>query len=406
MMLHKHISLESLYYSMREQFARAYYFLNKKSPKTHLNPTNDELYNKSSETEKTYNVTLNAQLDSLTTLLDNEKLTKDVTHLRIEVSMNHRRHKWENFSVLAKHLVTLDLSNLTSLTISCLGMYPGNGTEGAKILSQSNQLANLIELQLFSVGAGDEGMTALAQSPYLTKLTNLYLHEHLSNEGVKALTQFSNLTSLSLSDNILICDNKIGNDSIIALSQNLKLRELDLCGHFVDDNIAENLALLSNLTSFSLSGSKIGNKTAKVLARLPHLKYITCLSGSMIGNEGARALAQSPSLSHLMLEGSMVGNDGLIALASSSNLNRLFLGDTIIDMDGIKSLATLPRLPKSINVSVKKKRSLMARIFRWTPFDWSEEAQSYSKYAHMHSTRETLRDYAKKISKQENYTTD
>ena len=388
----KHASLETIYWSIKYDLSTFFRKLRNKPTTPTFDEEDDGDDEPIDDTSDEYEVTFNTQLDSLNTVLCDEKLTKDIRHLKI----NNVFNKWENFTVLSKHLATLDLSNLTSLTIWVSGRYLGDGEEAAKILAQLPQLSNLTELGLIRTGIGDKGAFALSQSPHLAKLTNLRLIENISDEGIKALTQLSNLRQVDFSNNTIHNKNHISNESVKALAQLSNLTELSLCSSQIDDNIAKDLAQLTNLQCFCLSGSKMGDESAKALAQLPDLTLIACYSGSMIGDEGAKALAQSPKLTHLMLEASQIGNEGVLALAAMPNLTRLFLMDDKIDMDGIKSLAALPNIPKSTHVTVKKKRGIMARIFKKTLLEWSAEDMYENKYVHEHYGNEELQSLADK----------
>ena len=176
-----------------------------------------------------------------------------------------------------------------------------------------------------STPVGDGGVTRLARSPAIRRVTRLDLNRcALTKGGARTLATdpaFAGLVTLNLADN-----QDIGNDGARALwaSSTLGgLRGLDL--HSVG---APGLVRalrdppLAGLARLRIGQNGIGDREAAALAEAPGLGRLTYLdlSGSDIGNDGARALAGSTtlvSLADLHLRFNRIGRSGAIALLRS-----------------------------------------------------------------------------------------
>ena len=161
--------------------------------------------------------------------------------------------------------------------------------------SNSPHLANLTSLRLYASFPGDEGVTAITRSPYLTRLTELDVAQHamgFTTDGVRALAEWPGLARLSV----------------------LRLN--------VDAEGAAVLAAspyLSGLRHLGLSRGQAGDEGAAVLAASPHLAGLCVLDleHNGVGHAGGRALAESPHLGglwRLELEGNRVGEAAESAL--------------------------------------------------------------------------------------------
>jgi uncharacterized protein (TIGR02996 family) len=101
---------------------------------------------------------------------------------------------------------TAGLPSVALLLEVCLDLY-GNaiGDEGVQALARSPFLQNLTQLDLFDNDIGDAGVRALAQSRFLQNVTHLDLiHHGISDAGVRALagsSHLQNLTTLNLGGN-------------------------------------------------------------------------------------------------------------------------------------------------------------------------------------------------------------
>jgi len=104
---------------------------------------------------------------------------------------------------------------------------------------------------------------------------------------------------------------------------------------------------LDNLEILYLSGNKIGDEAAKILAQSTSWINLSQLNlwSNNIGAEGAKALAQNTSwinLSHLNLWSNNIGAEGAKALAQNTswiNLSKLYLFGNNIGDEGAKALA-------------------------------------------------------------------
>jgi uncharacterized protein (TIGR02996 family) len=232
------------------------------------------------------------------------------------------------------------------------------GPKQARILAGCPALLHLRELST-SPGLGDEGLSALAESPFVTNVTTLALRGNWVREaGAAALASSPHFARLTILD---LNEDKIGDQGAAALagSPHLKqLRELRLGWNSIGPEGAGALAHspnLANLTALYLHGNSIGAAGMEALARSPHLRRLRTLTlrNTDIGDAGLAALAASPLLSQLHaldLTQTWIGEAGVIALARSrnaANLTSLTLADHRgIGDDAARALAASPWLAR------------------------------------------------------------
>jgi uncharacterized protein (TIGR02996 family) len=207
------------------------------------------------------------------------------------------------------------------------------GPCGAKAVAECPRMDSLIELDLGDNYIGDEGMAVLAASPYLSALRFLRINmNNIGPPGVEALADSVSLGGLEVLKLGEAGGDVIGPAAGVALGQSpylTHLRELQL--H--DDIGALGAAALAQspnlagLTELDLCTAR-GPDAARALAASPYLYRLTSLSlrSCEIGDEGAGDLAQSPILAnveYLDLSDNDLTDEGARALASSPYLTRL-----------------------------------------------------------------------------------
>jgi uncharacterized protein (TIGR02996 family) len=181
------------------------------------------------------------------------------------------------------------------------------GPRGAKALADCPRLESLIHLDLCDNYVGDEGLAALAASPYLTHLRKLSLHDYIGAQGAAALAQAPNLAGLTYLD--IRCD--IGPEGARALAAS---------------------PYLYQLKSLLLHGGCIGDEGVKALARsrvLANLEYLG-LSSNDLTDDGARALAATPYLERLKQGGLEMGCCNSLTADGMQALRARF-GDAVAD---------------------------------------------------------------------------
>ncbi|MCA9070250.1 MAG: hypothetical protein KDA84_15055, partial [Planctomycetaceae bacterium] len=112
-------------------------------------------------------------------------------------------------------------------TLLLHGNYPMH-VEGTVAFAKEPALARIEHLYLQS--GGDEGLTALADSPYVHNLQTLAMgsHNNVTDKGVKALARSSNLNSLY---SLHLSHNDVSDEGAKALAEKTglpKLRDLNL----------------------------------------------------------------------------------------------------------------------------------------------------------------------------------
>jgi uncharacterized protein (TIGR02996 family) len=180
----------------------------------------------------------------------------------------------------------------------------------ARALAGAAALAALEKLNIDRSSAadpgqiGDEGVAALARSPHLAGLRDLWLRfQGIGPEGARALAATPYLTRLRTLD---LGGNRPGAAGVRALAAGPwpELTELALNHSKLGDEAAEALAgsgRLTGLTSLKLEYNDIGPAGVAALSRAPWLSGLVSLNleENPIGNDGARALCESKTLTGL-----------------------------------------------------------------------------------------------------------
>jgi uncharacterized protein (TIGR02996 family) len=202
---------------------------------------------------------------------------------------------------------------------------------GARALASSPHLGRLRNLYLLHNDLGDAGVQALAGAPWLRGLQTLVLAANgLSAVGVRALAESPLTESLG---SLWLDRNDLGEEGAAALAFTPlwpRLRTLSLNSTDIDPAGVMALAAAPSgiLTRLNVKNNPLGSRGAERLAGTTWLRTLTTLhlSNCGLGDEGAEALARSPHLAGLQkldLESNGITDRGARALADSPYLGRL-----------------------------------------------------------------------------------
>jgi len=182
-------------------------------------------------------------------------------------------------------------------------------------------------------------------------LTSFSISHHNINSFIGQILsnpQFSNLTSLNLSDHFVISQDSIETLAACPYFSNLKRLNLNSGGRFDEEEMKlfTSSPYLLNLQEISLVDVKLRLDAVKILCNSKTMSSLTKLNiwESDIGSEGAVYLANSPFLhnfTELNLGNNRISSKGLIALAKSANmshLTRLNITSNNITAEGVKAL--------------------------------------------------------------------
>ena len=249
------------------------------------------------------------------------------------------------------------------------------------------RIPKLVNLRLYNVGVGDAGVTALHAASSLSnldlsstqitgdalvsiggfqKLRNLNVTgTAVSAEGFKALQKLktlkvmqagnlkaftpdmlpaiagiSSVTSLSFGFNDL--------DASIAGLAGSKVEQLGVIGTKLTDAGGITLGQLTELSSLSANGNKIGDPTIAAIATLPRLRLLQIPDTSVTDAAGPE-FAKMKKLDTLWIDRTGVGDD-FVAHLSGLPLTTLSLSDTQITDTGLKALEPIKTL-KTLTVT-------------------------------------------------------
>lgn len=184
----------------------------------------------------------------------------------------------------------------------------GNG--GVNLLLRSPHLTQVALLDLSFNGLCDGGVRLLARADTLPRLRALYLTDNrkVSDDGLRALAESPYLGGLHTLD---VSGNAVADAGVRAVAGSRSLTRLHTLRLFAN--------AIGDAGAAALAGSRL---LARLLAKSPALD----LRENLIGRPGADALAASPQLAQLVrldLSGNSLGDAGLTALARSPHLGRL-----------------------------------------------------------------------------------
>ncbi len=200
------------------------------------------------------------------------------------------------------------------------------GDEGAKMVAECPHLTNVRFLRFGSSGISTEGALTLLNSPHLANVRTFLLHGNYPMEEEGAVA-FAKEPALARIEHLTLCSG--GNRAVAALADSPhvpNLQTLQIGGHQkVTDKGVKALANSSNLKSLRslhLFQNNVSNRGAKALAEntgLPNLVDLN-LGRNKIGTPGALALAKSSALDGLRhlwfawVDQEQLGTDGVKAL--------------------------------------------------------------------------------------------
>ena len=256
------------------------------------------------------------------------------------------------------------------LSIDLSGNYLGG--VGASRLAEAPALAGITHLVLDDCSIGDQGVTALACSPYLGSLTALHLGQYEYDRRSRPVGNAFNPGSLRV---------------LLASPHLRRLTFLDLSGAYLDAvgaNIVAEAECLAGVDGLNLRDTALGPEAATALAASGVLRQLRRLDLSANGltDAGAIALAGSPVLegvTHLDLSLTALTDAGVRALAGSPHLTQLqalVLSENPIGDEGAAALAESPHLPNLREISIDGwrlswlgKDRLRERFFKGVDFD-------------------------------------
>ncbi len=218
------------------------------------------------------------------------------------------------------------LSRFSVLGLSGVSEEYQDGDQIAEVLAESPHL-RVRNLRLAGNGVGDRGAQALADSPFLENLTELWIYQNnIGPEGAAALVASPRLGRLTRLD---LGKNQLGPEAMARLAA---------------------LPQLARFQELVLYRSPLGDQGPTALAGSPHLTQMLWLDlrNCEIGAAGAAALGACPSLGRLRrlrLDSNPIGDEGAERLAGSARLPGLLslqLSSCGISDAGALALLRLP----------------------------------------------------------------
>lgn len=225
------------------------------------------------------------------------------------------------------------------------------GDEGLKSVSeQTDQLANLTELDLAGTAITDTGAACL---PKFTALKRLDLS--VARVSARSLDVVATLPAL---ETLRFGGIAMEDRSLTALQPAPMLAELTLNGTSIGENAFEPLAALEHLRVLEINDNKqMLGRTFTELVKQQRFRNLTAIiaDSSGFGNYGLLEIGRLPNLEFLSVTGSMVGDESLQGLKGNKSLKRLYLGNNIITDRGLpifKRLGQLEELRLSGNPAI------------------------------------------------------
>jgi uncharacterized protein (TIGR02996 family) len=216
-----------------------------------------------------------------------------------------------------------ELLRLTPL--EALEVYGEFDVEAVRALAQCPHAARLTDLDFAFSSLNNEGVKALAASPYLSRLRFLRCNTVVTDAGIKALAATQHLTGLTA----LHCYYTIGMPALKALqTAPFRLRELSVQLPPGGAAVLAGMPNMGDLTSLLVNCCELDADGARALAASPHLTNLQRLDigHNPLTTAGVEAIAQSPTFTNLRelhLENSNLGEDAILALARSPYLTQL-----------------------------------------------------------------------------------
>jgi internalin A len=258
----------------------------------------------------------------------------------------------------------LSYTNITDDGLSHLAKLPalkelmlpeGTTAKGLRHLSGMSKLEKLsLQTRL-----EDSGFSYLTNLPNLKSLS-LNRNTAVSDEGLKDLSGFSSLESISIDSNKMTGEGLKYLKSIPALKEvslnltmindegmqylsGLPITGISLRNTVVTDRGLEAIKDLVSLKSISLQNTAITDAGMQYFANLKNLEYVR-LRDTKITSEGLKYVKNLSVLKSLVLYGTAVGDKGLEYLKNIQSLSALNLCKTKITDDGLAHLSSMPSL--------------------------------------------------------------
>jgi hypothetical protein len=222
--------------------------------------------------------------------------------------------------------------NLSSLDLSSTLI------TGEALVSISG-FAKLGSLNVTGTAVSAEGFAALQKLKTLRVIHAVRL-KSFTPDMLPAIARISGVTYLSLSFNDL--------DASIAGLAGSKVEQLSVISTKLTDAGGVTLGQLTELSSLSANGEKIGDPTIAAIATLPKLRLLQ-IPDTAVTDAAGPHFAKIKKLDTLWIDRTVIGDEFLLHLAGLP-LTTLSLADTKISDAGLKSLQNIKTL-KSLNVT-------------------------------------------------------
>lgn len=248
---------------------------------------------------------------------------------KIITKLNLSRNNFDNDSLR-------QLVNKTQIAELVIKGYEGAAAKGldadaAKILATSPTIKSL---DISNNHIGDDGAVALAQD---TNLTWLSLYQNSLTD--KAALAFTNQPSVS---HLNFGGNTITDTGAKALAVDTHLTELMLDGNISEQGVIA-IAQMPQLTTLALNVNELSPTAVQALAQNSHLKNLD-LFGCGMGDAGAQALSNDDKLETLNIEANNISNIGMSYIGRLTHLTKLSFGQNHFDDNAAKDIAKLTQL--------------------------------------------------------------
>ena len=276
---------------------------------------------------------INGDLHNVMVFNGNYNSVEDVTKYLGKANTNKVALKLENFESEDLRDILSRCQNVYLLVLKNIKGYSlGSDLLIDTLLSQINNLSNLIHLDLSGNNIHDAGASSLMQSDGFHQLKTLNLSDNYIGDGVLFFypTIFPALTWLDLSNNNLgdYLLELLINEKIFDHIEYLNLSNNAIGNASVDILVADNH--FPSLVRLNLSHNNISNTGANVLADSNVFQKLEALdlSNNSIQNGGATALKNSKSLSNireLNLKGNPINDQNLLLELQQDHHERITL---------------------------------------------------------------------------------
>lgn len=207
-------------------------------------------------------------------------------------------------------------------------------TVSGEALASLAELQGLKSLRMSQVDLGPEGFEALSE---FSKLTDLDLSGQLVSIKMEHLGDLVHLRRLRLAYR------NFGDPAAPELAKLQQLRELDISGTQVSDVGLAALAGLTHLERLRLDHTRVTNRGLTHISMLTRLRVLE-LDHTDVVDAGVAHLGGLRELEELRLDSTLVTDKGLKHLLGLVGLVRLNLANTVVSTAGVAQLSALPNL--------------------------------------------------------------